>query len=117
MLPASRKNALQGKRSQEGQKKRFKYTQKVTMKSFDIMPNWMEYMTLDRHKWREGVKRGEKVCETRRNVTTELRRKLRKYTVTSATAATISCSHHTKLFRAQIGLISQLCILGCFRQS
>ena len=42
----------QGKRSQGGQKKRFKDTLKVSMKAFDIDPNYLEYLALDRDKWR-----------------------------------------------------------------
>ena len=76
----------QGKRDQGGQKKHFKDTPKVSMKSFDITPNCMEYLEQNRDKGREGIKSGVKVCETRRNVVTELHR---NSTNTSATAATI----------------------------
>ena len=48
---------------------------------------------------KELVKRKAKVCETRK-AATELCRKLRKGTATSATAATIPCSHCPSLFRA-----------------
>ena len=68
----------QGKRFQGSQEKRFKDTLKVSMKSFGIAPNCLEYLAQDRDKWREVVKCGAKVCETWRNATTELRRKLRK---------------------------------------
>ena len=57
----------QGKRSQESQKKHFKDTLKVSMKSFSITPNCLEYLAQDRDKWHEVVKCGAKVCETRRN--------------------------------------------------
>ena len=62
----------QGKRSQGGQKRRFKDTLKVSMKSFGVASNCLEYLALDRDKWREAVKRGAKVCETLRNAATEL---------------------------------------------
>ena len=68
-------------------------------------------------KWHEVVKCGAKVCQTRRNTSTELCRKLKKDTATSATAATIPCSHCPRLFCAQIGLISHLCTHGCLSQS
>ena len=45
-----------------------------------------------------------KVWEPRRDASTKLRRKLRKGIATSATAATIPCSHCSRLFRAHIGL-------------
>ena len=45
---------------------------------------------------------GAKVCEVRRNAATELRRKLRKGTVTSATAAIIPCSHCPRPFCAHL---------------
>ena len=98
----------QGKRSQWVQKKRFKDTLKVPMKSFSIAPNCLEYLARDRDKWREVVKRGAKVWGTKRNAATELDRKLTKVPVTSATASTICCSHCPRLFRSQIHLISHL---------
>ena len=107
----------QGKHSQGSQRKRFKETLKVSIKYFGIDPNCLEYLAQDRDKWREVVKRGAKIFETRRNSATELRRKLKKDTAISATAATIPCSHCPKLFRAQIGLISHLHTHGCLPQS
>ena len=88
------------KRSQGGQEKRFKDTVKVSMKSFDIAPNCLEYLAQDKDKWREVVKRGRKVCETRRNTATELHMKLRKGTTRSAISASIPCSHYPRLFHA-----------------
>ena len=105
-----------GKHSQGSLKKRFKDTLKVSMKSFSIAPNCLEYLVQDRNKWCELVRRGVKVCETRRNAETELCQKLRKGTATSATAATIPCSHCQRLFCAHIGLISHLCNHKCLPQ-
>ena len=68
----------QGKRSQEGQKKHFKDTLKVSMKSFGIAPNCLEYLVQDRQKWHKVIKHGAKACETRRNAVTELHRNLEK---------------------------------------
>ena len=91
---------FQGKCSQRGQKKCFKDTLKVSMKSFGVTPNCLEYLARDRDKWGEVVKRGVKVCEERRNAATELHRKLRKGTATSFTAATIPYPHYRRLFQA-----------------
>ena len=97
--------------------KRYKDTLKVSLKSFGIDPNCLTYLAHDRDKWHEVVKRGAKVCETRRNAATDLHRKHRKGTATSAIVATIPCSHYPRLFRAHIGLISHLCTHGCLPQS
>ena len=43
----------QSKRSQEGQIKRFKNTQKISMKSFRVTPNYLDCPAEDRDKWRE----------------------------------------------------------------
>ena len=104
----------QSKCSQGGQKKCFKDTLKVSMKSFSIALNCLEYLAQDRDKWHEVVKRGAKVCETRRNAATELHRKPRKG---RATSATIPCSYYPRLFCAEIGFISHLRIHGCLPQS
>ena len=97
----------QGKRSQGGQKKRFKDTLKVSMKSFGVtLIAWNIWCGTD--KWHKVVKRGAKIGETRRNAVIELHRKLRKGTSTSATAVTIPSSHWPRLFRAQIDLICAL---------
>ena len=93
----------------QGKYSHFKHTLKLCMKSFSITPNCQEYLAQERDKWCEVVKCGAKVCEVRRNAASELRRKLRKGTATSATTATIPCSHCPRLFHTQIGLISHLC--------
>ena len=68
----------QGKHSWGDQKKHFKEILKVSMKSFSITTNCLEYLALDRDKWCEVVKFGVKVCEARRNAVSEQCRKLRK---------------------------------------
>ena len=83
----------QGKCSQGGQKKRFKDSLKVSLKSIGVTPSCLEYLAVDRDKRHEIIKRGAKVCETRSNAATELRRKHRKGTATSANATTIPWSH------------------------
>ena len=106
-----------GKRSQWDQKKCFKDTLKVSMKYFGATPYCLEYLAQDRYKWHEIVKRGAKSCEERRKAVTELHRKHRKGTVTSATTATIPCFHCPRLLHAQIGLIAYLCTHGSRLQS
>ena len=103
----------QDKPSQGGQKKLLKDKLKVSIKSFGVTPNCLEYLAQNRDKWHEVVKHGVKVNETRRNTPTKLCSKLRKGTATSATATTITCFH---LFCAQISL-SHLCTHGCLPQS
>ena len=96
----------QGKRSQEGQKKRFKDTKKVSIKSFGIDTRCQEYPVQDRNRCRKVVKPGTKLWESRKKAAAELRRKLSKGITTSATAATIPCSRCPRFFRAQIDLQS-----------
>ena len=91
-----------GKLSQGDQKKRFKDTLKVSMKYFSITSNCLGYLVQDRDKWHKVVKHGAKVCETRRNASIELFRKLRKVTATSTTATTILCSHCPRLFHTHL---------------
>ena len=87
------------------------------MKSFGIPPNYLEYLAQNGETWREVVKHEVKVCETRRKAATGQRGKLRKDTATSATAASIPCSHCPRLFCSQIILISHLRTNGCLPQS
>ena len=47
----------QGKHSQGGQKKNFKDTLKVSIKSFGINPNCLEYLAQDWDKWSEVVRK------------------------------------------------------------
>ena len=96
----------QNKRSQGGKKMCFKDTLEFSMKSFSVTPNCLEYLVQDRDKSRKAVRCGAKVCEARRNATTELHRKLRKGAAIYVTAATIPCSHCPTLFRTKIGLIN-----------
>ena len=96
----------QGKCSQGCQKKRFKDTLNVSLKSFDITPNCLEYLVQDRDKWRQVAKLGAKVCETNN-----------WGTAISSTVTAIPCSHCPRLFHAQISLISHLWTQGCLPQS
>ena len=98
----------QGKPFQGGQKNRFKDTLKDSLKYFCIASNCLNIWCRTRDKWREVLKRGAKVWETKRNAAAELRKELRKGNATSPIAATISCSHGSRLFRTQICLFSHL---------
>ena len=74
---------------------------KISIKSFGIAPNCLEYLAQNRRvAW--SCQTGAKVCETRRNAATELHRKLRKGTAISATAATIPCFHCPRLPRTDL---------------
>ena len=69
----------QGKRSQGGQKKRFKDTLKALLKAFNISHNTWEQSSQGRAEaWRSAVHKGAKACETNRNVVAEERRQARK---------------------------------------
>ena len=76
---------FQGKHSKDARKSASK-THWISLKSFRITFNCLEYLSQDRDKWCEVIKHGVKVCETRSNAVTELHRRLRKGTVTSTTA-------------------------------
>lgn len=99
----------QGKRSQGGQKKRFKDTLKASLKAFNIGQGTWEQAAQDRGAWRSAVRNGAKTCEANRIAVAENRRQARKNrAINSANAATIPCPYCQRLFRAQIGLNSHL---------
>ena len=98
-----------GKRSQGGQKKRFKDTLKASLKAFNINHNTWEQSAQDRGTWRSAVHKGAKACEANRTAVAEERRQARKNRAANpATAATIPCPHCQRLFRTRIGLTSHL---------
>ena len=96
-----------GKRSQGGQKKRFKDTLKNSMKSFGIdVDNW-EHVAQDRSAWRTLLRHGSSTCEADRTARLEQKRQNRK-AVKPPTSASIPCPHCTRTFQARIGLTSHL---------
>ena len=99
-----------GKRSQGGQKKRFKDTLKQSLKAFDIPPDTWELIAKDRVKWRSSVHQGAISCETKRTISAVKRRQARKDRANDPiiNVAFISCPHCNKTFRARIGLFSHL---------
>ena len=98
-----------GKRSQGGQKKRFKDMLKSSLKSFNIDHNSWEKLAQDRGKWQSAVHNGAKAYEASRMDAAKGKRQTRKNRTTNPpTPATIPCPYCQGLFRAQIGLISHL---------
>jgi exonuclease III len=98
---------LLGKRSQGGQKKRFKDTLKTSLKAFNIEIDTWETSSLDRNAWRTSLRKGAKKCETVRKELAEQRRQARK-TQLPLGDGDILCPQCQRSFRAQIGLISHL---------
>uniref|UniRef100_A0A8C5P9E5 C2H2-type domain-containing protein n=1 Tax=Leptobrachium leishanense TaxID=445787 RepID=A0A8C5P9E5_9ANUR len=98
----------QGKRSQGGQKKRYKDTLKAALKAFNINPiNW-ELAAQDKIKWRSAIKNGAQSYETSRAAAAEQKRLARKGSDIPLSSAAIHCPHCQRLFRARIGLVSHL---------
>ena len=98
-----------GKRSQGGQKKRFKDTLKSSMKAFHIDYKSWEKTAMDRPKWRPAICIGARTHEADRIATAERRRQDRKTRASNpSSAASISCPYCPRNFRAQIGLTSHL---------
>ena len=100
-----------GKRSQGGQKKRYKDTLKATMKNFAIdHENW-ESLAVDRAAWRASTYDGAIAYESKRhNAAIDKRQRRKAGTINSAFSNQVPhpCPHCGRVFRAQIGLISHL---------
>ena len=97
----------EGKRSPGGQKKRFKDTLKVSLKSFDIKPDTWETQALNRPAWRSCVSKGATAYEKRRIAEAQSKRELRKSRANSEpSTAEHLCPTCGRAFRARIGLIS-----------
>ena len=100
-----------GKRSQGGQKKRYKDTLKATMKNFAIdHENW-ESLAVDRAVWRASTYDGAIAYESKRhNAAIDKRQRRKAGTINSAFSNQVPhpCPHCGRVFRAQICLISQL---------
>ena len=98
-----------GKRSLGGQRKRFKDTLKVSLKSFGIEPASWEQTASDRVTWRAAIHHGASWHEDNAKSAAERRRKERKdRAFQPPAAATIPCPHCSRTFKAQIGLTSHL---------
>ena len=102
-----------GKRSRGGQRKRFKDTLKVSLKSFNVDLEQWETLAQERDTWRSIIVDGAVTSESNRIKEAETKRQLRKARINSNdTAASIptnlSCSVCHRVFRARIGLICHM---------
>ena len=68
----------EGKRSQGGQKKRYKYTLKASLKDFGIRIGSWEQTAQERSKWRGLINKGAALYETKRICEAERKRRERK---------------------------------------
>ncbi|XP_014784914.1 uncharacterized protein LOC106879749 [Octopus bimaculoides] len=78
-----------GKRSQGGQKKRFKDILKASLKAFNIDHDTWEQSALDRERWRSAVHKGANTRETNRIAGAEYRRQARKNRANNPVAGAI----------------------------
>lgn len=98
-----------GRRTQGGQKKRYKDTLKSSLKAFEISPDTWEECALDRNAWRASLRKGAAGYETSRRITAERKRQVRKSRESiSSLGEYIPCPYCPRRFQARIGLISHL---------
>ena len=99
----------EGKRSQGGQKKRYKDTLKASLKDFNIPTESWEKAAQDRANWRCLIRKGADQYEAKRNCEAERKRRERKARVNGSSesfSSEFTCSTCNRQFRAKIGLIS-----------
>ena len=100
----------EGKRSQGGQKKRYKDTLKASLKDFNIPIESWEQAAQDRTKWRCLINKGASQFEEKRICEAERKRKERKGRAKEASSVSaqseFTCSICNRQFRAKIGLYS-----------
>ena len=98
----------EGKRSQGGQKKRYKDTLKASLKDFEIPMGSWEQTAQERSKWRGLINKGAALYEKKRICEAERKRKERKAktNVPPSDSMTLTCSTCNRQFRARIGLVS-----------
>ncbi|XP_055869511.1 uncharacterized protein LOC129923269 [Biomphalaria glabrata] len=97
-----------GKRSQGGQRKRFRDTLNASLKAFSIDPGTWETEAHDRASWRRAVKTGAQVAGEKRTMLAEEKRQKRKARPTTLAPAGITCPVCGRTFRAHIGLTSHM---------
>ena len=100
-----------GKRSRGGQRKRYKDTLKVSLKSCGLDSQTWETDCQARSRWRYSVASGVVEFERRRIEEAEQRRNLRKSKISSSSpdqSSSFICSFCNRSFRAKIGLFSHL---------
>ena len=86
------RGALSGKRSQGGQKSRFKDTLKASLKSLDINVDTWEDVAQDRMSWRHSIFEGCQVAEKRRIAEAQRKREQRKTRPTKQLLQTLHMS-------------------------
>ena len=98
----------EGKRSQGGQKKRYKDTLKASLKDFNIPIESWELVAQDRTKWRCLINKGTSQFEEKRICEAERKRKERKARAKEPSSVSaqpeFTCSICNRQFRAKIGL-------------
>ena len=101
----------EGKRSQGGQKKRYKDTLKASIKDFNIPTESWEQAAQDRTKWCCLINKGASQFEAKRICEAERKRKERKARgkgpSSDSAQSEFTCSICNRQFRAKIGLYSQ----------
>lgn len=97
---------VNGKRSQGGQKKRFKDSLKSSLKTLQIKPTLFEQSAIDRNLWRNTLHKAAIVAEEQRIADAVTKRQLRKSQKETDTLT--SCHVCGRGFRAQIGLFSHM---------
>ena len=100
----------EGKRSQGGQKKRYKDTLKAALKDFNIPTESWEQAAQDRTKWRCLINKGASQFEAKRICEAERKRKERKARAKGPSSDSVqsefTCSICNRQFRAKIDLYS-----------
>ena len=98
----------EGKRSQGGQKKRYKDILKASLKDFDIPMGSWEQTAQERSKWRGLINKGAALYEGKRICETERKRRECKAKTNGppAHSMTLTCSTCNRQFRASTGLVS-----------
>ena len=98
----------EGKRSQGGQKKRYKDTLKASLKDFEIPMGSWEQTAQERSKWRGLINKGAALYEKKRICEAERKRRERKAktNVPPADSMPLTCCTCNRQFRARTGLVS-----------
>ena len=100
----------EGKRSQGGQKKRYKDILKASLKDFNIPIESWEQAAQDRTKWRCLINKGASKFEEKRICEAERKRKERKARAKEPSSVSaqseFTCSICNRQYRAKIGLYS-----------
>ena len=102
----------EGKRSQGGQKKRYKDTLKASLKDFNIPTESWEQAAQDRTKWRCLISKGASQFEAKRICEAEKKHKEMKARakgpLSDSAESEFTCSIGNRQFRAKIGLYSHI---------